>query len=341
MPPCIAWRHYCLFQGAALTQMSTVLRAAGWCLGLVRRRGGTGCAALSDPARHVVTVGHNDEAYVQGFGEAANRWDVVTDTTGASGPLRWSGPDSALVFPQIGLPARVTLRLRAWRLPNTPPAADPCAAQRSRGTGSVSSRAAIGRSILSPIASGLTKPRDCSWDLPSIRCSNWTASSVACRSSGSSLPQPAGRSARIRRSWSVLASRLCWRHWCYAVQRRILLATGLMCLLFLVAYRLQISPYPLRALWEWLSLFWLGVLFVRGVEQRARPVAARPALIRLPMAWSRLPDLLALACVLIWTPGALARRTGPCGAVTARSRKRLSGLRDALGLPSAARQVST
>ena len=100
--------------------MSTVLRAAGWCLAWFVVGALLAALLYQVPARHVVTVGHNDEPYVQGFGEAANRWGVVTDTTGATEPLRWSGPNSALIFPQIGLPARITLRLRAWRPANTP-----------------------------------------------------------------------------------------------------------------------------------------------------------------------------------------------------------------------------
>ncbi len=65
------------------------------------------------PARHVVTVGFNDAGYVQGWSDPVNRWGVIDPASDAATPLRWSRDRSAIIFPQIGLPATATVRLRA------------------------------------------------------------------------------------------------------------------------------------------------------------------------------------------------------------------------------------
>jgi 4-amino-4-deoxy-L-arabinose transferase-like glycosyltransferase len=74
------------------------------------------------PATHIVDIGGYDAAYVQGF------FDTQTITPsgggrsyldGSDGSARWSRATSALLFPQAGLPATATLRLRGWR-PNEP-----------------------------------------------------------------------------------------------------------------------------------------------------------------------------------------------------------------------------
>src|SRR3954447_20858915 len=72
-------------------------------------------------ARHAVQIGANDAGYVQGWDEPVNAWGVVTDQTGVTTPYRWTTPDAALLFPQIGLPASLTLRWRAWRPPGVAP----------------------------------------------------------------------------------------------------------------------------------------------------------------------------------------------------------------------------
>ncbi len=85
---------------------------------------GAALAALAYqlPARHDVAVGWNDGGYVQGFGDAVNRWGVITDETGGRSPYRWSRASSAVIFPQIGLPAEASLRWRGRRPPGQPPA---------------------------------------------------------------------------------------------------------------------------------------------------------------------------------------------------------------------------
>ncbi len=70
------------------------------------------------PARHVVNIGGYDAAYVQGFHDpqdTALSHGANPDLEGSDGSARWSRATSFLVFPQAGLPARVTVRLRGWR----------------------------------------------------------------------------------------------------------------------------------------------------------------------------------------------------------------------------------
>jgi hypothetical protein len=68
-------------------------------------------AALSQiPARHTVDIGGWDAAYVQGFHEPEPAGSPML--AGSSGTARWSRDSSALLFPQAGLPAQLSLRLR-------------------------------------------------------------------------------------------------------------------------------------------------------------------------------------------------------------------------------------
>lgn len=282
-----------------------MLRAGCWYLGWFVVGAILAALLYQIPARHVVTVGRNDEAYVQGFGEAANRWDVVTDTTGATGPLRWSGPASALVFPQIGLPARVTLRLRAWRPPGTPP---PQVRVLLNGREELGSFVASGdwEAHTFTIASGLAKPRDLFLQLgvdPLLELDGEQRGvqidrAVLATAGWPIVPYPA---QLLGAGIATLLAALVLRR-----PRRILLASAVMGLLFLITYRLQISPYPLRALWEWLSISWLGLFMLRSVEQyvqtgdrtpRGHPVPA------VPITWARVPDLLAVVLLLGWMVG--------------------------------------
>ncbi len=69
-------------------------------------------------ARHSIDIGGFDTAYLQGFHDA--QADASTYLLGSDGQARWSRERSFLIFPQAGLPASVTLRLRGWR-PSEPP----------------------------------------------------------------------------------------------------------------------------------------------------------------------------------------------------------------------------
>jgi Dolichyl-phosphate-mannose-protein mannosyltransferase len=62
------------------------------------------------PATHDVDIGGYDAAYVQGFYDSER--DGSPDLVGSNGTARWTHDVSYLLFPQAGLPAQVTLRLR-------------------------------------------------------------------------------------------------------------------------------------------------------------------------------------------------------------------------------------
>ena len=68
------------------------------------------------PVTHIVDIGGYDSAYVQGFfdperGAGTDRPELA----GSDGSARWTRVSSYLLFPQAGLPAQLTLRLRGWR----------------------------------------------------------------------------------------------------------------------------------------------------------------------------------------------------------------------------------
>ena len=68
------------------------------------------------PVTHTVDIGGYDSAYVQGFydPERATGPDHP-ELAGSDGSARWTRATSYLLFPQAGLPAQLTLRLRGWR----------------------------------------------------------------------------------------------------------------------------------------------------------------------------------------------------------------------------------
>lgn len=73
------------------------------------------------PAAHTVNIGGYDTAYVQGFYDT--EYTVATSPPylqGSDGSVRWTHDRAAILFPQLGLPTQVTLRLCGWRPPNQP-----------------------------------------------------------------------------------------------------------------------------------------------------------------------------------------------------------------------------
>jgi 4-amino-4-deoxy-L-arabinose transferase-like glycosyltransferase len=73
--------------------------------------------AYQIPVAHTVDIGGYDAAYVQGFydPERSASPGARPYLDGSDGSARWSQGVSYLVFPQAGLPAQITLRLRGWR----------------------------------------------------------------------------------------------------------------------------------------------------------------------------------------------------------------------------------
>ncbi|MFM2032563.1 MAG: hypothetical protein RLZZ297_1328, partial [Chloroflexota bacterium] len=61
------------------------------------------------PTRQVIDIGGADSAYVQGFYDQ----QPIPAPFEQPGMARWSGPDAALRLPLIGIPARLTMTLRA------------------------------------------------------------------------------------------------------------------------------------------------------------------------------------------------------------------------------------
>ena len=70
------------------------------------------------PAYHPIAIGGYDAAYVQGFYEPEPA--ESTFLSGAVGGARWSKASSALLLPQIGLPAEISLRMRGPTLSVSP-----------------------------------------------------------------------------------------------------------------------------------------------------------------------------------------------------------------------------
>jgi 4-amino-4-deoxy-L-arabinose transferase-like glycosyltransferase len=79
--------------------------------------------AYQIPVTHAVDVGGFDSAYVQGFydPERALPGTQRPELGGSDGGARWTRERSFLIFPQAGLPAQITLRLRGWRPNGAPP----------------------------------------------------------------------------------------------------------------------------------------------------------------------------------------------------------------------------
>lgn len=62
------------------------------------------------PTAHTVDIGGYDAAYVQGFYDPER---AAPELAGSDGSARWTRDTADLLFPQAGLPAQVSLRLRA------------------------------------------------------------------------------------------------------------------------------------------------------------------------------------------------------------------------------------
>jgi 4-amino-4-deoxy-L-arabinose transferase-like glycosyltransferase len=74
------------------------------------------------PVTHTVDIGGYDSAYVQGFYDPERQAGLDHfELAGSDGSARWTRASSYLLFPQAGLPAQLTLRLRGWRAAGPPP----------------------------------------------------------------------------------------------------------------------------------------------------------------------------------------------------------------------------
>ena len=90
------------------------LREASWLLAVALAGAVLIGLAYQVPATHAVDIGGYDAAYTQGFYDPSrsDSTPLPAYLSGSNGQARWTKAASFLLFPQIGLPAELTLRLR-------------------------------------------------------------------------------------------------------------------------------------------------------------------------------------------------------------------------------------
>ncbi len=256
------------------------------------------------PVHHMVDIGGYDAAYVQGFHDPQYQ-DYAPEAalTGSDGQARWSKAQSFLLFPQAGLPAEISLRIRGWRPSGTPyptvtfllNGREPLATIETDGSWQ-SVRLPV------PLADGLWKPDDVVLE---IRSATTTFPGDA-RQVGVLLDKVeyivpaahAGASIIIPYPTQVLAgglaTALCWLWITHATRirrRKTALALFLLLLgmLFLFCYRQPppLYPAPLRWLLPGVNL----LLFALLVLHYAPALLAR-------YRW--LPSVAAVGGSLLW-----------------------------------------
>jgi 4-amino-4-deoxy-L-arabinose transferase-like glycosyltransferase len=272
---------------------------AGWAGVLVRLAGAMLAGALlialayQIPVTHAIDIGGYDAAYVQGFGEPLRN---SAELAGSDGSARLWGADGALLLPQAGLPAALTLHTRS-----------PDATLRDVVV-LLNGAQELGRFQAGPqwdehrfvIAGGLLKPNDVVIQLradapgvlldraefaagplpitpypPQIVYGALAAGMLALLLTRAPV-EAAPRRAPFAPGWRVWAG-----------------ATVLMALAFLLLYRAQpLYPYPLRSL-----LPTLDALLAALLAFRYAPAFLR----RLPA----LPDALALGGIGAWAAALL------------------------------------
>lgn len=249
--------------------------------------------AYQVPAAHAVDVGGADGAYMQGFYDPsrADAQPSPAYLAGSDGRARWSKDRSFLLFPQVGLPAELTLRLRA--APQAAPGAtlDVLLGDAPLGTVAPTQEWAEYRF---PIRGGLAKPTDV---LVELRSSTTAVGAKDPRAVGVLLDRAELRTV----GWPILPypgqvalgaldAGLLWllaRGWRW--QKRALLAGAVaLPLLFVLCCRAQ-PPwgYPLRPLLAWVALGLGAAALVRYTPALAGRFPA-------------LPDVAALASVAAW-----------------------------------------
>ncbi|MEN9935657.1 MAG: hypothetical protein RLZZ387_2236 [Chloroflexota bacterium] len=221
------------------------------------------CAQI--PAAHAVDIGGLDAAYVQGLHdpERAGQPGERPYLAGSDGSARWTRAVSYLLFPQMGAPGELTLRLRGWRAQGSPPELLVLAGGTEIGRIRTSGDWEEHRFT---IASGLLRPSDVVVELraDTVRPagSNSGAIGVLLDSANYRTASPA-----IPYPWQVaygaLAAGLLWtlvrgQQTRSNDQQRdarltgllpFLLGMALLTLAYLLLYRLQPPyPYPLRRL---------------------------------------------------------------------------------------------
>ncbi|HEY0733504.1 MAG TPA: phospholipid carrier-dependent glycosyltransferase [Herpetosiphonaceae bacterium] len=230
--------------------------------------------AYQVPARHTVQVGLNDAAYTQGFNEPANRWGVIDPSGATDAPFRWSRDQSFLLFPQIGLPATATIR---WRALPSQGQSLPMVRVLLNGAQELGAFPATGdwETHTFTIGGGLLKANDLFLELRTEPASDVDGAlrgvqvdqATLATSGWPVLPYPSqlvyGTAAIV--FGTALARRR-------SRQLGVALAIALA---FLLLYRLQLTPYPLRTLPPLLALTLGAIVVIRAVPLLGDQVRAR------------------------------------------------------------------
>jgi len=263
------------------------------------------------PVTHSVDIGGYDSAYVQGFydPERALPGQQRPELAGSDGGARWTRERSFLVFPQAGLPAQITLRLRGWRLIGAPP----------QVTVLLNGTRELGRFTASSdwhdytftIDSGLLKPNDV---VIEIRSDTTQLAPGDPRSVGVLLDRATYRVGPApivpypsQLLYGALAAGMLWLLFQNREQRTknkrtlslfFVLCLFVFCALFFVFYRAQLPyPYPLLRLLPALDGALAALLALRYGPALARRA---PALL----------DAAAIGAIAIWLAAVLIAAQG-------------------------------
>jgi 4-amino-4-deoxy-L-arabinose transferase-like glycosyltransferase len=259
--------------------------------------------AYQVPARQHVDIGGRDGAYVQGFHDAerADAPAAPSYLAGADGRARWTRAESYLVFPQIGQPAELRLRLRGW-----PASSGATTELQIRNNRVELARVAVGpewQEVVVPLRGELFKPQD---------------TLIVLRATTTSLPD--GREVGVLLDRAELATSA-WplrpypAQLVYGALAAVLFVVGLglgpsrprslaplllggaaLALAFLLLYRLAVlGPYPLHKLLPGACALLALLVAVRAAALPQLRGLARPAV----------ADVLALALVGAWLIGLL------------------------------------
>jgi 4-amino-4-deoxy-L-arabinose transferase-like glycosyltransferase len=261
------------------------------------------------PVSHHIDVGRFDAAYVRGFYDP-ERLDLLQARAylhGSDGSARWTRAESYLLFPQAGLPAEVTIRLRGWRADEALPDFAILVDGREVYTGATTGE---WQEVRIPLRRVSLKPEDV---LITVRSDVAPVSAGDPRLVGVLVDTVVYRTAQpplqpypAQMAWGALAGGLLFLaltgvrgggtvRWLRFVAplRAWLVGMLLIGALYLFFYRLQPAyPYPLRGLLPGICAL-LGAI----VTLRCGPALAA----RLPV----LPDVLAVGGIAVWTTAVL------------------------------------
>jgi 4-amino-4-deoxy-L-arabinose transferase-like glycosyltransferase len=261
------------------------------------------------PVSHHIDVGRFDAAYVRGFYDP-ERLDLPQARAylhGSDGSARWTRAESYLLFPQAGLPAEVTIRLRGWRADGALPDFAILVDSHEMYTGATTGE---WQEVRIPLRRVSLKPEDV---LITVRSDVAPVSAGDPRLVGVLVDTVVYRTAQpplqpypAQMAWGALAGGLLFLaltgvrgggtvRWLRFVAplRAWLVGMLLIGALYLFFYRLQPAyPYPLRGLLPGICAL-LGAI----VTLRCGPALAA----RLPV----LPDVLAVGGIAVWTTAVL------------------------------------